>query len=583
MSRKPISLRLLLAAGTPLAALPALAHAQTPPARVGQVSYLSGSVSFNGAGSNGQWVAAAQNYPVSGGDALFTQDGAEAAVAVDASRLTLGPDTELQINSLDDENFAATVSQGEVFLTLNALQPGQNFSLTTPGGQVSISQAGEYDVVAGNSQVPPSVTVLAGYATVGVLSVGAGQSAVYTQGGMQLEAAQRDGFIDHVLAEMAPPPPPYVPPVVSQMTGVSELSNYGNWDQDSDYGAVWYPSVPAGWAPYRDGHWAYIAPWGWTWVDNAPWGFAPFHYGRWIDHGGRWGWVPAGDYDRDHHERPVYAPALVGFFGVGAAGITVEALSRGSVGWVPLGPGEAYYPGYRTDPRYVERLNHDDVRDFHADERPRDFGQYEDRRAATYVPADAMSHGYQVQRYEHAVPQDMYHQVTPVHGGFNQDIRPDQREMAHTQAPPEVRQVNPGEVQRPQDYHPQAPQQYHQQQMDGYQPQMPRVETPNGTQNYRPQEPSRPAAPQVYRPQEPAQVYRPQEPAQVYRPQQPAQAYHPQPAQEYHPQPAEQFHPQPAQEFHPPPAPVFHPQQEQNRGGGEMPRPDNNHDEKKKN
>jgi len=54
------------------------------------------------------------------------------------------------------------------------------------------------------------------------------------------------------------------------------------------YGSVWYPNVPPGWAPYREGHWAWVEPWGWTWVDDAPWGFAPFHYGRWVNAGGRW-------------------------------------------------------------------------------------------------------------------------------------------------------------------------------------------------------------------------------------------------------------------------------------------------------
>ncbi len=68
--------------------------------------------------------------------------------------------------------------------------------------------------------------------------------------------------------------------------------------------------VPAGWAPYRNGHWAWIDPWGWTWVDDAPWGFAPFHYGRWTVVDDRWGWVPG-----PVRQRAVYAPALVAFIG----------------------------------------------------------------------------------------------------------------------------------------------------------------------------------------------------------------------------------------------------------------------------
>jgi len=64
--------------------------------------------------------------------------------------------------------------------------------------------------------------------------------------------------------------------------------------------------MPAGWAPYREGHWAWVEPWGWTWIDDEPWGFAPFHYGRWAFVAGAWSWVPG---RLDPAVRPVYAPA----------------------------------------------------------------------------------------------------------------------------------------------------------------------------------------------------------------------------------------------------------------------------------
>ena len=65
------------------------------------------------------------------------------------------------------------------------------------------------------------------------------------------------------------------------MTGFEELDLYGSWDTVPDCRAVWYPSsVPAEWAPYRDGQWVWVEPWGWTGSMPGPWGFAPFHYGR---------------------------------------------------------------------------------------------------------------------------------------------------------------------------------------------------------------------------------------------------------------------------------------------------------------
>jgi hypothetical protein len=37
------------------------------------------------------------------------------------------------------------------------------------------------------------------------------------------------------------------------------------------YGDIWYPDVPAGGAPYREGYWAWVEPWGWSWIDEEAW------------------------------------------------------------------------------------------------------------------------------------------------------------------------------------------------------------------------------------------------------------------------------------------------------------------------
>ncbi|MGD0710771.1 MAG: DUF6600 domain-containing protein [Bacteroidales bacterium] len=61
-----------------------------------------------------------------------------------------------------------------------------------------------------------------------------------------------------------------------------ELSPYGNWVQDANYGYVWVPNVEQGFTPYAsNGYWVYTDE-GWTWVSYYAWGWAPFHYGRWI-------------------------------------------------------------------------------------------------------------------------------------------------------------------------------------------------------------------------------------------------------------------------------------------------------------
>ena len=128
----------------------------------------------------------------------------------------------------------------------------------------------------------------------------------------------------------------YVSP---QMIGAAELDEWGRWEDDSTYGALWFPtSVDSGWAPFRDGQWVWVGGWGWTWVDAQPWGFAPSHYGRWVHARGRWGWAPGAPVPR-----PFWSPAMVGW--VGGSGWAFSAsVGAPVVGWVPLGWGEPFRP-----------------------------------------------------------------------------------------------------------------------------------------------------------------------------------------------------------------------------------------------
>jgi hypothetical protein len=71
-----------------------------------------------------------------------------------------------------------------------------------------------------------------------------------------------------------------------------DLSPYGQWIDNAEFGRVWYPRE-TGFRPYySNGQWAYTN-YGWTWVSNYDWGWATFHYGRWFhDNNYGWMWVP---------------------------------------------------------------------------------------------------------------------------------------------------------------------------------------------------------------------------------------------------------------------------------------------------
>jgi hypothetical protein len=143
----------------------------------------------------------------------------------------------------------------------------------------------------------------------------------------------------------------YVSP---EMTGVEDLDRNGRWEQDSEYGNVWFPTqVASGWEPYRDGRWMWTRHWGWSWVDDAPWGFAPFHYGRWVVLRGRWCWTPG-----HYVARPVYAPALVVWRQTPGVSINVSVRQpppRGA--WSPLPAKEVFVPNYRHSGDYANRVN----------------------------------------------------------------------------------------------------------------------------------------------------------------------------------------------------------------------------------
>jgi hypothetical protein len=98
-----------------------------------------------------------------------------------------------------------------------------------------------------------------------------------------------------------------------------ELSPYGTWIKDPNYGFVWSPNVDQNFKPYvTNGHWV-NSDYGWTWVSDFSWGWAPFHYGRWtVD--SQYGniWIPD----------TVWGPAWVSW-----------RQSDGYVGWTPMGPG----------------------------------------------------------------------------------------------------------------------------------------------------------------------------------------------------------------------------------------------------
>jgi hypothetical protein len=98
-----------------------------------------------------------------------------------------------------------------------------------------------------------------------------------------------------------------------------QLSPYGQWIENSDYGYVWIPTAGPDFTPYlTNGYWV-LTDDGWMWSSNYDWGWAPFHYGRW-DYNGSYGWYWVPDNQ--------WGPSWVTW-----------RRSEGYYGWAPMRPG----------------------------------------------------------------------------------------------------------------------------------------------------------------------------------------------------------------------------------------------------
>ncbi len=342
--------------------------ALTPPARVGQLSLISGNARMR-VDRASRWESAALNTPITTGSAVATEIPGRVEVRVGSAALRLGQESQAVWTEVNDDSLHIELVNGLFALRVRALAPGQRVLLSAGGVTVQVQSAGSYRFRHIAPQARLRIWVLEGQARVAVdrkdLTLEPNQQVQIDRGSVtplvsrasedhqsfDEFAGDRDRRSEISLSLMHLP---------AEMTGAEALDGHGNWRDEAGHGAVWFPNkLPIDWAPYRFGRWRWLAPWGWTWIDDTPWGFAPFHHGRWLFAGGRWGWAPGQPAAANAPLRPVYAPALVGFFGNEGSAVWTSSVSASTplVGWYPLAPGEIYWPAYSTQMAYVRALN----------------------------------------------------------------------------------------------------------------------------------------------------------------------------------------------------------------------------------
>jgi hypothetical protein len=332
-----------------------------PPGRAVRLQYMSGSVSIQPRGTE-DWVAGTLNRPLTISDNVWTDKASRAELNVGTGLLRMSDETSLTLTNVSDNTVQVELHQGVLDLHVGHLFGGEIYEIDTPNIAFTIQKSGVY-----RFDVDPN-----GDATVVTVRKGEGDAtgqgpAVRVHSNEQVrftdatsmthtvaEAPPYDGFDDWCAVrdkrEDSSLSAQYVAPGT---VGYEDLDDHGVWTEEPPYGHVWVPaSVPPGWAPYQYGHWIWVEPWGWTWVDDASWGYAPFHYGRWVYAGGNWGWAPGPIY-----ARPVYAPALVAWFGGPGWGVNFGFGIGGGFGWCPLGFGEPFFPWYGGGRGYFRNIN----------------------------------------------------------------------------------------------------------------------------------------------------------------------------------------------------------------------------------
>jgi hypothetical protein len=324
-----------------------------PPSRVARLSIVAGNVSVEPASVN-DFSPAELNDPLTSGDRVWADNGAQAELEAGQLAVRLGEATDLTVTAMTDTLAQFGLGQGSVHLRTFALDPGTTTELDTPNVAVTVLQPGDVRVDVDANSNTTIVTLISGQVEVDgnglQQTLGPGQrvrlagtdpvSAQWLQtvagDGLDEFSAQRDQVYEQAESSEQGD-------LNADTVGGADLAQYGSWIPDADYGPVWYPTnVAVGWQPYCYGHWTWIAPWGWTWIESEPWGFAPFHYGRWAQLGGRWGWVPGPPV-----VHPIYSPGFVVFVHPG----------NGITAWFPLGPKEPYAPWYHTSVQYRNRVN----------------------------------------------------------------------------------------------------------------------------------------------------------------------------------------------------------------------------------
>src|SRR5215469_11171727 len=240
---------------------------QDPPSRVARLSYIDGSVSFQ-PGGQGEWGTATRNRPVTVGDKIWSDNNSRAELQAGQANIHLSSMTALSFLNLDEQTTQMRLAEGTINFRVRELRQGDVYEVDTPNLSFNVTQAGAFRVEVNENGDSTRVTVIRGQGEVtangSTYTVHAGERGEFkgTDNVSYFIAAApaADDFDrwsnERDLEEENSASARYVS---RDVPGYSDLDQNGSWNEEPDYGPVWYPAEEyAGWAPYSNGYWSYI-------------------------------------------------------------------------------------------------------------------------------------------------------------------------------------------------------------------------------------------------------------------------------------------------------------------------------------
>src|SRR3984893_130036 len=223
-----------------------------PPSRVARISFLDGTVSFQ-PGGEGDWGSAARNRPVTVGDKLWTDKASRAELQAGQASIHMGSMTALSFLNLDENIMQVRIAEGAINFRVRELREGDVYEVDTPNVAFTVKQAGAFRVDVSENGDATAITAIRGEGEV----TANGQTYTVHPG----DRAEFNGVDNPENKVSAAPPEPddldrwsedrdlhednsassrYVSP---EVPGRGDLDDNGTWNEEPEYGHVWYPRV----------------------------------------------------------------------------------------------------------------------------------------------------------------------------------------------------------------------------------------------------------------------------------------------------------------------------------------------------